>query len=100
MSDEILFDIWKDRKEFSRYYHNWKAENDRDSQLIFAFRKGFAQGIALAQGIEQGKMEAVVNMIKELQITVSKAMKVAKLPEEKRAELIRELENKQISYIE
>jgi predicted transposase/invertase (TIGR01784 family) len=93
MGAEVLETISKDRKEFSRYFHQWKAENDRESQLVSAHRKG------LAQGIEQGKIEVTINIIKELQITVSKAMEITKLAEEKRAELIRELENQQIPYI-
>ena len=101
MGVEVLETISQDRKEFSRYFHYLKAEIDRESQLIYAHRKGIAQGITegIAQGKTEGKIETAVNMIKELQMTVSKAMEITKLPEEKKAELIQELENQQIPYI-
>ena len=103
---EILETISKDRKEFSRYFHYLKAENDRESQLISAYRKGMAQGIeqCMAQGIvqgkEQGKIDAAINMIKKLQMKVSEAMEITMLSEENKAELTLELEKQQVPYIE
>jgi predicted transposase/invertase (TIGR01784 family) len=101
MGAEILETISKDREEFSRYYHYLKAEIDRESQLITAHRKGIAQGTAqgIAQGIAQGKIEGAISIIKELKTTVSKAMEIIKLPEERRTELIQELENQRIQYM-
>jgi predicted transposase/invertase (TIGR01784 family) len=101
MGAEVLETISKDRIEFSRYFHYLKEENDRESQLISAHRKGMAQGMAqgIEKGIEQGKIETAIDMIKELQITVSKAMEITKLSEENYAELIRELKKQQIPYM-
>ena len=112
MGAEVLETISKDRKEFSRYFHYLKGEIDRESQLIYAHRKGKAEGKeegkaegkaeGMAEGMEQGmakgKIEAAISMIKELQITVSKAMEIINLPEERRAVLIQELENQQIPF--
>jgi len=94
MGAEILETISKDRKEFSRYFHYLKAVNDRESQLISAHRKG------MAQGIEQNKIETTINMIKKLHMTVSEAMEITMLSEEKKADLTLELEKQQIPYIE
>jgi predicted transposase/invertase (TIGR01784 family) len=89
MGVEVLETISKDREEFSRYFHYMKSEIDRESQLIYAHDKG----------LEQGKTEAAISIVKDLRTTVSKAMEITKLPEGKREALIRELENQQIPYL-
>jgi predicted transposase/invertase (TIGR01784 family) len=96
MGAEVLETISKDREEFSRYFHYLKAEIDRESQLIYAHQQGMEKG--MQQGMEKGKTEAAISIIKEFRATVSRAMEITKLPEEKRDELIRDLENQQIPY--
>jgi len=69
MGDEVLEREFKDREEFSRYFHRLKAEIDRESQLIYAFYKGVEEGIkegkeqvikqGIKQDVEQGKEEVI-----------------------------------------
>jgi len=62
MGAEVLETISKDREEFSRYFHYLKAEIDRESQRIYAHRKGVDEGIVIGkeEGIVIGKEEGIV----------------------------------------
>ena len=100
------------KSEGDRYLYELreKGRRDFDNAMSTAEKRGEQRGKAEGkiegkaegkiEGKAEGKIEAAINMIKELQITVSKSMEITKLPEEKRSELIRELENQQIPYIE
>lgn len=61
MAAKTLETISEDRKAWVRYYHELKAENDRESQLLYAHNEGRIEGIeqgiakGIAKGIEQGE---------------------------------------------
>lgn len=58
--------------------------------------RGKAEG--KAEGKVEGLFSTAINMVKELQISVTQAMQVAKLPEQERGKIIEELEKADISY--
>ena len=76
--------ISKDNDERIASFHRLKAERDRESQMLYA--------------IHTGKLEVAVNMVKELNITVTKALQISNMPESERKFLINALEQAQIPY--
>ena len=47
---------------------------------------------------KEGKLEAAVNMVKELKLTVTKAIEITKLPDDGKESLIEELKRQDIPY--
>ena len=84
----VLDTISKDNDERIASFYRLKAEHDRESQMLYAEYKGR----------EQGKLESAINIVKELNVTVTKALKVANLPESERETLIDALNQAQIPY--
>jgi hypothetical protein len=68
----------------------------RDDGEVIGIAKGKVLGIA--EGELNGKIEDTVNMINELDITLSKAMSITRLPESERSRVIEELKRLKIIY--
>jgi len=54
--------------------------------------------IARDEGLQEGKLEATIGIIKEFNATVTKAMEVTKLSNDEREKLICELKRQNIPY--
>jgi hypothetical protein len=80
----------------------------RDDGEVIGIEKGKVIGIAEGEvigiekgeviGIEKGKIEVTVNIIKELELPLSKAMSITRLPESARTRLTDELKRQNIIY--
>ena len=64
MGAEVLGTISKDRAEYIRFYQQLKAEIDRDSQLLYAEKKGRLEG--KIEGRLEGKIEGMIEVAKNL----------------------------------
>ena len=58
--------------------------------------EGKAEGII--EGIIEGKIEAAVNMIKNMEISVTEAMRILEIPKKEKNKLIKELKKRNIEY--
>jgi hypothetical protein len=79
---------------------NYDVQETRRIAKSEGLAEGLAEGEAkgLAEGEAKGKIEAVVNMITELHISVKKAMSIAKLTENELDNIISELNKQGIPY--
>jgi predicted transposase YdaD len=96
--------------EFLAEYRNKEVINlvelyyDEDVAVEVAKEEAFEDGIevgiekGIEKGAETGKLEAAINMIEELKISVSRAVQVLKLSEGLRAKLIERLESCRVPY--
>jgi hypothetical protein len=90
---ELAEEAWEN--DVSGAYLLGKDEGFVDGELI-GINKG--KTIGIAEGVLDGKIEDTVNMINELDITLTKAMSITRLPESARGRLTDELKRLNIIY--
>jgi hypothetical protein len=83
--------------EQRRFQEMFAIENyDVQETRRIARSEGKAEG--KAEGIAEGKIEDVVSMVSELHLSVSEAMRIAKLPESEQEMIISELIKQGVAY--
>jgi hypothetical protein len=99
-SDEVR----KVSKSFNEGFDMFKVDKEVPELLSFMDRwlaEGRAEGEAIgrAEGEIWGMLATAINMVKLMNVTVTKAIEVANLPPQERNRLIRALEEENISYV-
>ena len=93
------------KRRFSEMFTLLEDYDVQETRRV-AKEEGKAEGIAegKAEGIEEGAVqkgiEAAVNIIKELHVTLTKAMKIIKLDSKYRDQVITELQRQNIEFVE
>ena len=90
MAAETLLTISKDENERARLLNEYRIILDYQSGLSAAEKKG----------IQRGKIESAINIIKSLNVTVTDAMNLLQLATEYRDEIIAELKKQNITFTE
>ena len=87
-----MFKVDKEVPELLSFMDRWLAEGRAEGEAI-----GRAEG--KAEGELWGMFATAINMVKLMNVTVTKAIEVANLPPQERNRLIRALEEENISYV-